>query len=70
MDQLKERIADAALHGAVSGIVGVIGGSHDVEVVTREPLQWQIRVRPKEQTPPYRHQGGPRYFTVKVAEPI
>lgn len=65
MDALKKRIADAAKRGAHDAVLRELGLDYTVEVVTDEPLLIQFRVRDNHTTG-----RGPRYFTVKVAEPI
>ena len=64
MDRLKETVATAALDAAVAGIIARIGGTYTVEPVPHSTLERTVRVREKGDS------GGPRYFTVKVSEPI
>jgi hypothetical protein len=65
MDQLKERIAKAALDGAVTGIFGTLGrADYHIEVVQKERLLYQLRVRRQDRS------GAPRYFIVRVSEAI
>jgi len=66
-DQLKEKVAAAALNGATGQIFLAVEQDYDVEVVTRERLEWQLRLRSKN---PAEASRGPRYFVVKVSEPI
>jgi hypothetical protein len=72
MDGLKQSVVDGALAGAIAGIRRKISGSHDIEVMETGRLERQVRVRTKPG--PNDPQGllspGPRYFLVKVSEPI
>lgn len=61
---MKQRIARAALAGATAAIQQEYP-MHRIEVITDEPLSRQIRV-----SHPTAMQGGPRYFVIKVSEPI
>ncbi len=61
--ELKDKIADWALDGAIGQILKQLNGSSfEAEVFQKEPLFAQLRVR----TP---HEGV-RYFLIKVSEPI
>jgi hypothetical protein len=72
MDNLKQSVVQGALDGAIAGIRRKIGGSHDIEVVTAGRLERQVRVRNKRgpDDPEGFRSPGPRYFLVKVSEPI
>jgi hypothetical protein len=59
----KTDLAKAALDGAVAGIRHQYP-HHIVECVTDEPLSRQVRVRAPGSY------GGPRYFVIKVSEPL
>ncbi len=60
----KRHLAKIALDGAVAAIRGEYP-DHCVEVVTDEPLLRQVRVRPMS-----RSTAAPRYFAIKVSEPL
>ncbi len=62
---LKHLVANAALAGALAGITASLQKDYTVELVSREPLYIQVRVRPKA-----RPGAAPRYFVVKASEPI
>jgi hypothetical protein len=70
MDQLKQTIAAAALDGAIRGIEAAIGGNHTIVTSNTSALERMVRVRPKEAAEQGFMSGGPRYFVVKVSEPI
>lgn len=64
-EDLKATVADAALHGAELRIFDVLRATHEVECIQSDKLVRQFRIRPKDPA-----QGGPRYFLVKVSEPL
>jgi hypothetical protein len=59
----KRHPAKIALDSAVAAIRAEYH-DHSVEVVTDEPLLRQVRVRPLS------HSTAPRYFVIKVSEPL
>lgn len=67
MDDLKATVVKAALEGAVAAVVAAVVQTHEVEVFPTGRLERQLRLRARD-----RDQAGqgPRYFLVKVSEPI
>lgn len=64
MDRLKEAVAVAALDAATAGVIARISGTYTIEETRHTTLERTLRVREKGDS------AGPRYFLVKVSEPI
>jgi hypothetical protein len=59
----KKILATIALDGATAAIRSQYP-DHAVEIVTNEPLTRLVRVRPRTR------ENAPRYFLIKVSEPL
>jgi hypothetical protein len=64
MDGVKRRVAQAALNGAVAAIQQEFP-MHRVQKIDIEDLSVQVRL-----SHPTAQDEGPRYFRVKISEPI
>jgi hypothetical protein len=71
-DQLKARVAEAALDGAAAYIRERFGPTHTVEQVQTDRLlrQFRLRLREVPQVGGAPWPAGPRYFVVRVSEAI
>ncbi len=63
--KLKDRVAAAALRGAVATIIADLSEGYIVEHFDSGPLYSQVRVKPKAQP-----DAAPRYFMIKISEPL
>lgn len=66
--ELKRQIAEAAKAGALQRIAALLGEDYALEVVTDEPLTMQLRV--KRNASMYTASVSPRYFLIRISEPI
>jgi hypothetical protein len=69
MDDLKRLLAERALIGAEAGIRTALEDTYELEVAGSDTLWRQFRVKAKPK-PGYPSEGGPRYFLIKVSEPL